>query len=130
MPEVGNVHTGAPPPWLKPQPGAESSSAILSRSQERKLAKLRNPKRVGAAWAEQRRAELAANHQKSDSSSLQTNAEWLPKFGRVWQSGSRRESRREFEAEKKLGDKRGLPAGSPLPASDVKPYISKRQVLD
>eukprot|EP00897_Mesotaenium_endlicherianum_P000084 jgi/Mesen1/10076/ME000074S09416 len=62
LPGEGNVHSGAPAPWLAQgeAAGVTPPPLVLSRSQERKLARLRNPKRVGAAWAERRRAELAA----------------------------------------------------------------------
>lgn len=55
------------------------------------------------------------------------DAEWLPNFGRVWQAGSRKESRKEFEMEK-----RKLPSVETQPEMpiDVQPYISKRMRRD
>lgn len=107
--EEGNVHSGAPPPWLQTDDGKIStentafhqSGVPLSRSKVRRLQKLRNPKRVGAAWADKRRAELEREKagnciQRGDKG----DKGWLPSFGRVWQSGSRTETRKEFEAEK------------------------------
>jgi hypothetical protein len=152
LPGEGNVHSGATPPWIGPSADKElfvtSSTEIgpsmepvkkqlLSKNQERKLAKQRPPNRVGAAWAEMRRAQLEREARGETLEGVpQADATWLPNFGRVWQSGSRGDTRKEFEAEKRreakrLGrplGKRGAPSSeSPVP---FRPYVSKRQVSD
>eukprot|EP00249_Psilotum_nudum_P006823 c20089_g1_i1 orf=403-1239(+) len=134
VPGEGNVHSGAVPPWLKhsDKSGEQASSdadklQFLSRTQERRLRKMRNPRRVGAAWAEQRRAELEhEKHGEHSCGGAKIDANWLPNFGRVWQSGSRRESRKEFESEKRLERKQGrnLQTGE----SKLHPYVRKRQI--
>ncbi|XP_037633166.1 coiled-coil domain-containing protein 84 [Sebastes umbrosus] len=90
----GNVHTGAVPPWLQEDPLEGSSAAgahpeigpslqdFLKRKEQEKLKKL-PPNRVGANF---------------DHSS-QTDANWLPSFGRVWNSGRRWQSRHQFREE-------------------------------
>eukprot|EP00850_Spirogloea_muscicola_P001906 SM000007S20866 [mRNA] locus=s7:645410:647171:+ [translate_table: standard] len=144
-PAEGNVHTGALPPWLQAGNALPDSSThsrtqagnlkvSLSRSQKRKLAKLRNPKRVGAAWAEQRLKELAretSSERHSATPASEKLEEWLPSFGRVWQSGSRLDTRKEFLKESQKQAKTSMQAnearaGFPV----VKPYVSKRQRLD
>lgn len=152
LPGEGNVHSGATPPWIGPSvdekllvassteigPSLEpAKKQLLSRNQERKLAKLRPPNRVGAAWADMRRAQLEREARGETLEGLpQADASWLPNFGRVWQSGSRHDTRKEFEAEKRREAKRlGRPLGkrgAPSSASPVQfqPYVSKRQVSD
>lgn len=137
------MHSGAIPPWIRHDTGQKSqlpasvshhlgSSLPLSRTQERKLAKLRNPNRVGAAWAEQRRAEMEREHAgEVVEKSVPGSATWLPNFGRVWQSGSRRETRKEFESEKRSERKkrsRGESRRTILDNTKLRPYVSKRQV--
>ncbi|XP_070689690.1 centrosomal AT-AC splicing factor isoform X2 [Pempheris klunzingeri] len=90
----GNVHTGAVPPWLQDDPlegtsGASAHSEIgpslqdfLKQKEQEKLRKL-PPNRVGANF---------------DHSS-HTDANWLPSFGRVWNSGRRWQSRHQFRQE-------------------------------
>ncbi|XP_043096380.1 coiled-coil domain-containing protein 84 isoform X2 [Puntigrus tetrazona] len=88
----GNVHTGAVPPWLLEEPDEASASGqqevgpslqeFLKHKEQEKLKKL-PPNRVGANF---------------DHSS-QTDANWLPSFGRVWNSGRRWQSRRQFREE-------------------------------
>ncbi|KAL3684285.1 hypothetical protein R1sor_002307 [Riccia sorocarpa] len=139
----GNVHSGALPPWLKPSNGQQSGlqaaiahspspSLPLSRTQQRKLAKLRNPNRVGAAWAERRLAEMERERRgEVVEKSVPDSSVWLPSFGRVWQSGSRRETRKEFEAEKRREGKRKSSGRSKDVASgavEIRPYVSKRLV--
>ncbi|XP_056447441.1 coiled-coil domain-containing protein 84 [Gadus chalcogrammus] len=97
----GNVHTGALPPWLQSDPlkegseGAEVGPSLqdfLKHKEQEKVKKL-PPNRVGANF---------------DHSS-QTNADWLPSFGRVWNSGRRWQSRNQFREEegKKKREKQG-----------------------
>ncbi|XP_011477128.1 coiled-coil domain-containing protein 84 isoform X1 [Oryzias latipes] len=90
----GNIHTGAVPPWLQddPQEGTSGSSEptaigpslqeFLKHKEQEKLRKL-PPNRVGANF---------------DHSS-HTDANWLPSFGRVWNSGRRWQSRHQFRQE-------------------------------
>lgn len=84
----GNVHTGAVPPWLQDDPLEGASGSVvhpqigpslqefLKHKEQEKLRKL-PPNRVGANF---------------DHSS-HTDANWLPSFGRVWNSGRRWQSR-------------------------------------
>uniref|UniRef100_A0A672QXX1 Coiled-coil domain-containing protein 84-like n=1 Tax=Sinocyclocheilus grahami TaxID=75366 RepID=A0A672QXX1_SINGR len=96
----GNVHTGAVPPWLLEEPDEASGSGqqemgpslqeFLKHKEQEKLKKL-PLNRVGANF---------------DHSS-HTDANWLPSFGRVWNSGRRWQSRRQFrEDEAKTRGKR------------------------
>nr|XP_046241327.1 coiled-coil domain-containing protein 84 [Scatophagus argus] len=90
----GNVHTGAVPPWLQDDPLEGTSGAaahpeigpslqdFLKQKEQEKLRKL-PPNRVGANF---------------DHSS-HTDANWLPSFGRVWNSGRRWQSRHQFRQE-------------------------------
>lgn len=89
----GNVHTGAIPPWLQEDPQEGRSGTMeqeigpslqdfLKQKEQEKLKKL-PPNRVGANF---------------DHSS-QTDANWLPSFGRVWNSGRRWQSRHQFREE-------------------------------
>lgn len=90
----GNVHTGALPPWLQDDP-LEGSSGLaaqteigpslqgfLKHKEQEKLKKL-PPNRVGANF----------DHNSH------TDANWLPSFGRVWNSGRRWQSRHQFRKE-------------------------------
>ncbi|XP_053340692.1 coiled-coil domain-containing protein 84 [Clarias gariepinus] len=101
----GNVHTGAVPPWLLEDPEEErvgssqdigpSLQDFLKHKEQQKLKKL-PANRVGANF---------------DHSS-HTDANWLPSFGRVWNSGRRWQSRHQFRQEEvKRGQKRGRERG-------------------
>ncbi|TVU08815.1 hypothetical protein EJB05_42230 [Eragrostis curvula] len=121
-----NVHTGAPPPWLEasecdPKSLSLSSGGLPSsgKGKSRKL----NPKRVGAAWAERRRAEMELE-KRGEIVPEASDSSWLPNFGSVWQSGTRKESRKEFEKKHKLQDSK---SNNELPL-EIKPYISKRMI--
>ncbi|CAG5924962.1 unnamed protein product [Menidia menidia] len=97
----GNVHTGGVPPWLQDDPMEGSSGAaaqpeigpslqeFLKQKEQQKLKKL-PPNRVGANF---------------DHSS-HTDANWLPSFGRVWNSGRRWQSRHQFRQEEREKKKR------------------------
>ncbi|CAM0952247.1 unnamed protein product [Alopecurus aequalis] len=118
-----NVHTGAPPPWLEASEydsknGSLTSHALPSsgKGKSRKL----NPKRVGAAWADKRRAEMEME-KRGEVVPETSDSSWLPNFGSVWQSGSRKESRKDFEKNLKLHEK-----NNPELTPEIKPYISKR----
>ncbi|TSP36117.1 Coiled-coil domain-containing protein 84 [Bagarius yarrelli] len=89
----GNIHTGAVPPWLLEDPEDDSTCKsqdiigpsvqdFLKHKEQQKLKKL-PANRVGANF---------------DHSS-QTSADWLPSFGRVWNSGRRWHSRHQFRQE-------------------------------
>ncbi|XP_023672086.2 centrosomal AT-AC splicing factor isoform X1 [Paramormyrops kingsleyae] len=89
----GNIHTGAIPPWLldDPQEGSSSGTVqeigpshqeFLKHKEKEKLKKL-PANRVGANF---------------DHTS-QTDANWFPSFGRVWNSGRRWQSRNQFREE-------------------------------
>lgn len=90
----GNVHTGAVPPWLQDDPLEGTSGAathpeigpslqeFLKQKEQEKLKKL-PPNRVGANF----------DHNSH------TDPNWLPSFGRVWNSGRRWQSRHQFRQE-------------------------------
>ncbi|XP_010250710.1 PREDICTED: TITAN-like protein isoform X2 [Nelumbo nucifera] len=131
----GNVHTGAPPPWFEKNEenelnfqvdiGSNTNSLASSSSKSRMSGKL-NPKRVGAAWAEKRKIEIEME-KRGEIVSSSCDTDWLPNFGRVWQSGTRKESRKEFEMEKhKLLKVECLSEGT----IKLQPYISKRMRKD
>lgn len=147
---IGNVHSGAPPPWLNPNAGDSYSGQLnqtdMTRVQENMPAKTSklNPHRVGAAWAERRKIEMEMEKRGLASSSSNTDADWLPNFGRVWQSGTRKDSRKEFEKEKrklvvktdsrsteseerKLFKTESVSIESEEPVQ-IQPYVSKRAV--
>ncbi|XP_042538709.1 centrosomal AT-AC splicing factor isoform X2 [Dipodomys spectabilis] len=89
-PGVGNIHSGATPPWMIQdeehssgnQPIGPSYEEFLKEKEKEKLKKL-PPDRVGANF---------------DHSS-NTTAGWLPSFGRVWNNGRRWQSRHQFKTE-------------------------------
>ncbi|KAK9069874.1 hypothetical protein SSX86_010270 [Deinandra increscens subsp. villosa] len=121
-PNAGNVHSGAPPPWFNATNGIDLN-AIKTKTSKSKL----NPKRVGAAWAEKRKIEMEME-KKGVLPVNKFDASWLPNFGRVWQSGSRKDSRKEFEVEAKKPVKdEGQNVDSSM---QLQPYISKRMKID
>ncbi|KAK6153230.1 hypothetical protein DH2020_012869 [Rehmannia glutinosa] len=126
---IGNVHTGAPPPWFDATKGNQLDVALKSEqsdlvsSKAGKSSKL-NPKRVGAAWAERRKLELELE-KRGELVNNNYDANWLPNFGRVWQSGTRKESRKEFRMEDEASPKADNQSEVPMP---LQPYISKRMV--
>ncbi|KAK1307170.1 hypothetical protein QJS10_CPA10g01607 [Acorus calamus] len=111
----GNVHSGAPPPWLDDEEKGYNTYLVPPSGHEVKPHKSRNlnPKRVGAAWAEKRRCELEME-KKGEIAIDPCDEDWLPNFGRVWQTGSRKDSRREFEMEKQKSVKRKDAGGSKI----------------
>lgn len=127
----GNVHSGAPPPWLSPTErilldnklDRGQGDLLSSLGEPVKSSKL-NPKRVGAAWAERRKIELELE-KRGELVRHNFDADWLPNFGRVWQSGSRKESRKEFLGDNKTCGKVNSQIENP---SQLQPYISKRMV--
>ncbi|KAK3130492.1 hypothetical protein QOZ80_6BG0494120 [Eleusine coracana subsp. coracana] len=118
-----NVHTGAPPPWLEASERDPKSLSFRScgLSSGKGKSKKLNPKRVGAAWAERRRAEMEMEKRGEIVPDV-SDSSWLPNFGSVWQSGTRKESRKEFEKKNKLEDSK---SNNEL-SLEIKPYISKR----
>ncbi|XP_037697602.1 centrosomal AT-AC splicing factor isoform X3 [Choloepus didactylus] len=84
IPGVGNIHSGATPPWMIQDEEHSSGSRqigpsyeeFLKEKEKQKLKKL-PPDRVGANF----------DHSSS------TSAGWLPSFGRVWNNGRRWQSR-------------------------------------
>ncbi|KAL6973034.1 hypothetical protein U1Q18_027208 [Sarracenia purpurea var. burkii] len=156
----GNVHSGAPPPWfdaneenlqnlrLKRGPGPSNLASSLNKSgkshklnsslnKSGKSHKL-NPKRVGAAWAEKRKVEMEME-KRGEIVTNNFDVNWLPNFGRVWQSGSRKESRKEFEVENKSSLKKEFEVESKSSLKGetqsetlikIQPYISKRMRTD
>ncbi|KAL8167104.1 hypothetical protein V2J09_008603, partial [Rumex salicifolius] len=131
----GNVHSGAPPPWFDSTEASEfivqsykgsTNPTPVPPGKSVKSSKL-NPKRVGAAWAEKRKIEM--ERERRGEITANVGADWLPNFGRVWQSGSRNESKREFEKEKrKLPDTATV--SHPETLTKIQPYISKRMRSD
>uniref|UniRef100_A0A8C3WRF6 Centrosomal AT-AC splicing factor n=1 Tax=Catagonus wagneri TaxID=51154 RepID=A0A8C3WRF6_9CETA len=89
-PGVGNIHSGATPPWMVQdeeyssgnQQIGPSYEEFLKEKEKQKLKKL-PPDRVGANF----------DHSSS------TGAGWLPSFGRVWNNGRRWQSRHQFKTE-------------------------------
>ncbi|XP_018503654.2 TITAN-like protein [Pyrus x bretschneideri] len=129
----GNVHTGAPPPWLQADeeiqcsvPLKRVSGSLIPPSNKLGKSKKLNPNRVGAAWAERRKREMEME-KRGEIVMSDCDASWLPNFGRVWQSGSRKESRKEFELEKQKLPK--VESQSDMPIK-IQPYISKRMRTD
>ncbi|KAG9442953.1 hypothetical protein H6P81_018807 [Aristolochia fimbriata] len=126
---AANVHTGAPPPWLETndeipinlEGNKSTDNLVISLQQPRGSRKL-NPKRVGAAWAERRKLELEME-KRGEIVAQHCGYDWLPNFGRVWQAGTRKESRKEFETEKQKLLSTSHP---PEKAMKIEPYISKR----
>lgn len=130
---IANVHSGAPPPWL--EMGEESGinlgatkdlhmNDVVSHSDQLYKSRKLNPKRVGAAWAEKRRIELE-REKRGEIAANNCDDSWLPNFGRVWQAGTRKESRKEFETEKQsLFNIENTSEASIV----IQPYKSKRAV--
>ncbi|KAH7692040.1 Cholesterol 7-alpha-monooxygenase protein [Dioscorea alata] len=135
MPLQKNFHTAGAPPWLLSSEENDvnlaskrclldsiGSSTAAQNGRSKKL----NPKRVGAAWAEKRRLELELEKQGKITQKPH-DANWLPNFGRVWQAGTRKESRKEFEKEKRELSEKDQQSD---PSFIIQPYLSKRMVND
>ncbi|CAI9267309.1 unnamed protein product [Lactuca saligna] len=122
--DTGNVHSGAPPPWLNTTNGIHVDPGMETDPVIKPVKSKLNPKRVGAAWAEKRKIEMEMER-NGELPANRFDASWLPNFGRVWQSGSRKDSRKEFQVEKKkpLKDEKNHSDDSSL---QLQPYISKR----
>ncbi|CAA0828531.1 TITAN-like protein [Striga hermonthica] len=126
-----NVHSGAPPPWFDATNGNQLNDVLktgeknLFSHKDRKSTKL-NPKRIGAAWAERRKVELELE-KRGELVKYSYDANWLPNFGRVWQSGPRKESRKEFQMESKASPKTDEPTETVV---TLQPYIGKRKLRE
>ncbi|KAF5185498.1 Titan-like protein [Thalictrum thalictroides] len=126
-----NVHSGAPPPWFEKAEETQLNGQLHTennRNGSRKSGKSQkfNPNRVGAAWAEKRKIELEME-KRGETVNNNCDANWLPNFGRVWQSGSRKESRKEFETENERSLKTQILSVKPMM---IQPYVSKRMRRD
>ncbi|KAI9079731.1 hypothetical protein K1719_038352 [Acacia pycnantha] len=124
-----NVPFEASPPWLTDGLcihyegiSGDLVSPLNKSGKSRKL----NPKRVGAAWAERRKIELEME-KRGEIVRKDYDANWLPNFGGVWQSGTRKESRKEFEREKQKLFKVEVEPEIP---TKIQPYVSKRMKMD
>ncbi|XP_009799986.1 TITAN-like protein isoform X1 [Nicotiana tabacum] len=126
---LGNVHSGAPPPWFNETEKSHldfiSNPGGSDLPPPNKKSKL-NPNRVGAAWAERRKAEMELES-KGELVTSNYDVNWLPNFGRVWQSGTRKESRKEFQVENNKFAKVESQSQSMV---QLQPYISKRKRKD
>ncbi|KAM9299050.1 LOW QUALITY PROTEIN: centrosomal AT-AC splicing factor [Gastrophryne carolinensis] len=85
----GNIHTGAVPPWMvcdEEEAGKQEIGPTLEgflKHKEKMALKKLPPNRVGANF----------DH------NAETDAGWLPSFGRVWNSGRRWQSRHQYRKE-------------------------------
>lgn len=124
--DTGNVHSGAPPPWFNAKNGIHVDPGMETDPVIKPVKSKLNPKRVGAAWAEKRKIEMEMER-NGELPAKRFDGSWLPNFGRVWQSGSRKDSRKEFQVETKkpLKDEKNHSDDSSL---QLQPYISKRMV--
>eukprot|EP00258_Populus_trichocarpa_P026521 XP_024442540.1 TITAN-like protein isoform X2 [Populus trichocarpa] len=120
----GNVHTGAPP-WfeatqenqLNIQVTPISSRSVLVANKSGKAHKLNQKRGLLGQKGERWRWQVV----KSDC-----DANWPPNFGRVWQHGSQKESRKEYESEKqKLPN---VESHTEMPVR-IQPYISKHMAI-
>lgn len=127
---AGNVHTGAPPPWLETISSQDtvvkgSEGDHVKNPSQKKSRKL-NPKRVGAAWADKRRMEIEME-KKGEVSAEKVDDSWLPNFGSVWQTGSRKVSKKVFELEKQNLSEVSSPSDMVI---EIRPYVSKKRRAD
>nr|XP_019829747.1 PREDICTED: coiled-coil domain-containing protein 84-like [Bos indicus] len=107
-PGIGNIHSGATPPWMVQDEDCSSGNQqigpsyeeFLKEKEKQKLKKL-PPDRVGANF----------DHSSS------TSAGWLPSFGRVWNNGRRWQSRHQFKTEAAARNKQQSHKGKTLMAS-------------
>eukprot|EP01124_Arcella_intermedia_P014552 TRINITY_DN2102_c0_g1_i3.p1 TRINITY_DN2102_c0_g1~~TRINITY_DN2102_c0_g1_i3.p1 ORF type:complete len:456 (-),score=109.68 TRINITY_DN2102_c0_g1_i3:624-1991(-) len=85
-----HLSLGSLPPWLRPD--ELKFFPELAQELSKVTTKQKNPKRIGAAWAEQKKLLDRMGQTKPD-------ANWLPNFGRVFNSGPRRMTAMEFRQE-------------------------------
>eukprot|EP00742_Colponemidia_sp_Colp-10_P003537 GILJ01003768.1.p1 GENE.GILJ01003768.1~~GILJ01003768.1.p1 ORF type:complete len:295 (+),score=34.32 GILJ01003768.1:122-1006(+) len=81
----GNVHTGGRPPWLLDDEEFNQDD--------------RHEARRGKDTSHRKRRKLSGRASASVSGRKSVSSEWLPDFGRVWNAGSRSDSRKEFLSE-------------------------------
>uniref|UniRef100_A0A8C0Q0P2 Centrosomal AT-AC splicing factor n=2 Tax=Canis lupus TaxID=9612 RepID=A0A8C0Q0P2_CANLF len=104
-PGIGNIHSGATPPWMVQdeeyssvnQQIGPSYEEFLKEKEKQKLKKL-PPDRVGANF----------DHSSS------TSVGWLPSFGRVWNNGRRWQSRHQFKTEAAARNKQSCKEKKPI----------------
>ncbi|KAL7179594.1 hypothetical protein ACSBR1_042900 [Camellia fascicularis] len=116
-----NVHLGAPPPWFdatEENPLNEQVTLLLLAIRKSQL----YPKQMGAAWEEKRKIEM---ERKGEIVTNNFDVNWLPNLDRVWQSGSLKDSRKEFEVENKHSSRAELQSETSI---KIQPYISKQMV--
>ncbi|KAF5932953.1 hypothetical protein HYC85_029124 [Camellia sinensis] len=107
-----NVHVGAPPPWFdatEENPLNEQITLLLLAIRKFQL----NPKWAGAAWEGKRKIEMERKEE------IVTN-----NFD-SWQSGSLKESRKEFKVENKNSPRVELQSETSI---KIQPYISKQMM--
>eukprot|EP01126_Amoeba_proteus_P047160 TRINITY_DN5369_c0_g4_i8.p3 TRINITY_DN5369_c0_g4~~TRINITY_DN5369_c0_g4_i8.p3 ORF type:complete len:165 (+),score=49.48 TRINITY_DN5369_c0_g4_i8:1437-1931(+) len=120
-PMLANVFVpGSLPPWITPYEAKLFPSLTVALAEARIDAKekRKNPHRIGAAWVEQKRImdkmmQISKISEKSTPKSINNSEisksnfsdDWLPNFGRVFNSGPRIESAQEFRSEMKLSEK-------------------------
>lgn len=122
------MHLGAPPPWfdateenpLNVRPKSRLGTSNLASSCKRKSQLY--PKQMGAAREEKRKIEM---ERKGEIVTNNFDVNWLPNLDRVWQSGSLKESRKEFEVENKHSSRAELQSETSI---KIQPYISKQMV--
>ncbi|KAK4351163.1 hypothetical protein RND71_030476 [Anisodus tanguticus] len=124
---LGNVHSGAPPPWFNATEKSQLDFILNPGRNDpppsnQKKSKL-NPNRVGAAWAERRKVELELES-KGELVTNTFDVNWLPNFGRVWQSGTRKESRIEFQLENHKSAKVESQSQSMV---QLQPYVKRKR---
>lgn len=114
IPIQGNVHSGAPPPWMIDSETDNSTSTQLLRSTKEKAqlcngedsidSKTRdhaNHVHLGTFTtnSEPKAYKPIRSVSTKDSKELVSEDDWLPDFGRVWNEGPRSSTRVEFRKE-------------------------------
>eukprot|EP00002_Diphylleia_rotans_P033434 TRINITY_DN710_c1_g1_i2.p1 TRINITY_DN710_c1_g1~~TRINITY_DN710_c1_g1_i2.p1 ORF type:complete len:317 (+),score=75.39 TRINITY_DN710_c1_g1_i2:1187-2137(+) len=92
----GNIHTGATPPWLRKDEADESQEAEL---QKKRFPIVRNKEGMPIPFV------YPEDKKKPSDPEASTDPNWLPNFGRVWQSGTRKDTQKEFFKERKSTSK-------------------------
>lgn len=131
----GSMTANVIPPWLNEKEFGESfidAKSQLFPSNQRKKQKISNPNRVGAAWAEKRKLEMQLEQSTSQDTLKVSEDLWLPNFGRVWQSGPRGDTRKEFIKETKRSPSSRRSETVEKLSEDViyVPYVSKRKLQE
>jgi len=107
----GNVHTGATPPWMVDTAGKSIPTVptVLSDAERLRL-QSKNKKKINP-------------RKLQPQGGIRYDQNWLPLFGRVFQSGPRSETRREFIEEVK-SQKEFQKAVSQLPQLHTSPQLN------